>query len=70
MMEEQARARRTPFTGRDGRAVIVRVVMRRGPLASWRVIVRPERAEDPDAEPGARTARRRLLNRSQEIEHG
>jgi hypothetical protein len=27
MMEEQARARRTPFTGRDGRAVIVRVVM-------------------------------------------
>jgi hypothetical protein len=48
----QARERRTPLPGRDGRAVIVRIVMPALlPCAAARDVM-PEGERDPDAEPG------------------
>lgn len=54
MGTEQARERRNPFRGRDGRAVIVRIVLASRRPMLLRDVPRPEheRHHDPDAEPG------------------
>jgi hypothetical protein len=52
MDQSQARERRTPFPGRDGRAVIVRVIMPARPACAQARDVRPEREQDSDAMPG------------------
>ena len=59
-MTPQTRERRTPI-GRDDRALIVRIVTPARPACAQARDVRPEREEDPDAEPGRGSVGRLLL---------
>ena len=52
MSKTRAEDRRSPFPVRDGRAVIIRVLMPSRPLCAQARDVRPEREPDPDGAPG------------------